>query len=48
MSMKKCRKCGWFSDKCKNRNSKNFNKWEEDIKKCKPLLIDKNKELCSK
>lgn len=38
-SVKKCKYCGWSSDKCKNPNSKNYDKFLDDIVKCKPLLI---------
>lgn len=41
--MEKCDGCNWFTDKCKNPNSKNYNKYASKISKCKPLLIDKNK-----
>lgn len=37
--MKKCKSCQWSSDKCKNPNSKNKDKFIVDIVRCKPLLI---------
>lgn len=40
--MKKCKICGWHSDKCKNQNSKNYNQFLENITKCKSMLIDPN------
>ena len=39
--MKKCYNCPHSSDKCKNPNSKNKDRFIDDIKKCKPLLITK-------
>lgn len=39
--MKKCLNCPWSSDKCKNPDSKNKDKFIEDVVKCKPLLIRK-------
>lgn len=41
--MKKCYGCNWHTDKCKNANSKNYNKYSENIDKCIPMLIDKTK-----
>lgn len=41
--MVKCLGCNWFTDKCKNPNSRNFNKFADDIKKCKSMLIDKKR-----
>lgn len=38
--MKKCKSCQWSSDKCKNPNSKNKDKFIEDITECIPMLID--------
>lgn len=38
--MKKCKSCQWSSDKCKNPNSKNKDKFIEDITECAPMLID--------
>lgn len=32
--MKKCYVCKWHTDKCKNRESKNFNKFPEEVKSC--------------
>lgn len=32
--------CQWSSNKCNNPNNKNKDKFIEDIKECKPLLID--------
>ena len=40
--MKKCYYCPWHSDKCKNPNSRNKDKFLEDIKHCKPMLINKD------
>jgi hypothetical protein len=41
--MKKCYGCNWYTDKCKNTNSYNYNWYAESITKCIPMLIDKNK-----
>lgn len=43
--MQKCYGCGWHTDKCKNRNSKNYNKYAKDIDKCRPMLIDKSQKI---
>ena len=40
--MEKCYRCRWITDKCRNPNSKNFGKFIDDIKLCKPMLIDKS------
>lgn len=40
--MDKCYRCRWISDKCRNKNSKNYGKFLDDIKLCKPMLIDKS------
>lgn len=42
--MKKCYYCPWHSDKCKNPNSKNYDKFSEDVEQCIPMLIDKSKK----
>lgn len=34
MTWKKCYKCRWHTDKCKNRESKNFNKFPEEVSNC--------------
>ena len=41
--MEKCYGCNWHTDKCKNHNSKNYNKYAREVAKCKPMLIDKSK-----
>ena len=41
--MQKCLGCNWFTDKCKNLNSKNFNHYADCIMSCVPMLIDKGK-----
>jgi len=43
--MQKCYGCGWHTDKCKNPNSKNYNKYAKDITECKPMLIDKTQKI---
>lgn len=30
----KCLKCKWYTDKCKNSESKNFNKFPDEVIKC--------------
>lgn len=42
--MKKCYGCNWFTDKCKNPNSRNHNYPAHAIYKCLPSLIDKSKK----
>jgi len=39
--MNKCYRCRWITDKCRNPNSKNYGKFIDDIKLCKPMLIDR-------
>lgn len=34
MTWKKCYKCRWHTDKCKNMQSKNFNKFPEEVSNC--------------
>lgn len=41
--MQKCLGCNYYTDKCKNDNSKNYNKYERLIRSCVPELIDKSK-----
>ena len=41
--MQKCYGCNWHTDKCKNNNSKNHNKFPGQVSKCLPMLIDKSK-----
>jgi hypothetical protein len=41
--MVKCLGYNWFTDKCKNPNSKNYNKPASRITECIPKLIDQNK-----
>lgn len=43
MVWKKCYKCKWHTDKCKNWESKNFNKFPDEVVKCnQPIkFIDK-------
>jgi len=41
--MLKCYGCNWHTDKCKNHDSKNYNKYPREISKCIPMLIDKSK-----
>lgn len=43
--MKKCYYCKWHTDKCKNPNSKNKDKFIDDITKCIPMLIKKPLKL---
>jgi len=42
VKVKKCYCCPWYSDKCKNPNSRNKDKFPEDIKQCRQMLINKN------
>lgn len=41
--MQKCLGCNWYTDKCKNPNSKNYNNYGYYITSCIPMLIDKSK-----
>lgn len=34
MAWNKCYKCKWHTDKCKNQESKNFNKFPDEVVKC--------------
>lgn len=47
----KCYKCKWHTDKCKNVESKNFNKFPDEVTKCnQPIrkIIDKTYEGITK
>lgn len=43
--MQKCFGCCYYTDKCKNPNSRNYDKFPEMIEKCRPMLIDKTQKI---
>lgn len=40
-----CYDCGHSSDKCKNRESKNYNKFNQDITRCDVHGLDLNNQI---